>query len=249
MSKILELYDINYSYHTPKAETKALENINFQIPLGSFTAIVGPSGCGKSTLLYIISGIIKPDSGLVTVCGNANIGYMLQHDYLFEWRSVYRNILLGLEIQKRKSKSSLEYIDYLLERYGLKDFKYSRPSELSGGMRQRVALIRTLALNPDILLLDEPFSALDYQTRLTVCDDIASIIKDEKKTAIMVTHDLAEAISVADTVIVLSRRPGRIKSTMDISFPESITRPMERRNSPKFNEYFNILWKELDEQS
>ena len=166
--------------------------------------IVGPSGCGKSTLLSLISGLIPAEEGTIRLGRaplgghRANIGYMLQKDHLFEWRTVYRNVLLGLEIQKKETPENLTHVEQLLHDYGLTAFKGARPSELSGGMRQRAALIRTLALNPDLLLLDEPFSALDYQTRLNVCDDVYSIIKKEKKTAILVTHDLSEAISMAD---------------------------------------------------
>ena len=222
MSTALSLKNISYSYHTVQGETCALKDISLDIPKGSFVSVVGPSGCGKS------------------------IGYMLQHDHLFEWRSIYGNVMLGLEIKRRKKTDGTSYVDELLKRYGLGEFKASRPSELSGGMRQRAALIRTLALEPEILLLDEPFSALDYQTRLTVCDDIYSIIKKEHKTAVLVTHDLSEAISVGDTVYVLSRRPGRIARSVSVDFPADMT-PLMRRNAPEFKDYFNILWKELNE--
>ena len=248
----LKINNISYSYHTPKGETCALSDINLTIEKGSFVSIVGPSGCGKSTLLSIIAGIIKPESGTILINGNptatsgSEIGYMLQHDHLFEWRTVYGNITLGLEIKHEKNPKKFQYASDLLTQYGLKDFKKAKPSQLSGGMRQRVALIRTLALEPDILLLDEPFSALDYQTRLTVCDDIASIIKKERKTAVMVTHDLAEAISVGDIVYVMSKRPGRIANAIPIHFKNEHESPMERRNEPEFNEYFNLLWKELE---
>ena len=175
MSTALSLKNISYSYHTVQGETCALKDISLDIPKGSFVSVVGPSGCGKSTLLSIIAGIIRPDSGRILINGrdispgNDSIGYMLQHDHLFEWRSIYGNVMLGLEIKRRKKPDDTSYVDELLKRYGLGEFKASRPSELSGGMRQRAALIRTLALEPEILLLDEPFSALDYQTRLTVC--------------------------------------------------------------------------------
>ena len=244
MEDVLILKDVCYSYHTKDKETYALKDISLTVPRGSFICIVGPSGCGKSTLLSLIAGLIEPDSGSIDV-DFTRIGYMLQHDHLFEWRSVYANVILGLEIQRKKNADSEQNAASLLNRYGLSDFVGSRPSELSGGMRQRVALIRTLALEPDILVLDEPFSALDYQTRLTVCDDIASIIRNEHKTAIMVTHDIAEAISVGDTVYVLTRRPGSIATSVDISFGADENSPLCRRNSPLFNHYFNILWKEL----
>lgn len=251
MENALSLKNVSYSYHTPSGETYALYNISFDVPRGSFIAIVGPSGCGKSTLLSLIAGIIKPDEGSILLDNKPisdhkdKIGYMLQHDHLFEWRSVYGNVILGLEIQKKKNKETSAKAKQLLSRYGLFDFSGSKPSQLSGGMRQRAALIRTLALEPDILLLDEPFSALDYQTRLSVCDDIATIIRKESKTAIMVTHDLSEAVSVGDTVIVLSKRPGTIKASIPLDFHTDCDTPMNRRNSAGFKEYFNMLWKEL----
>ena len=170
---------------------------------------------------------------------------MLQHDHLFEWRTIEKNVLLGLEIQNRLTPESREKVMDMLQRYGLYKFKDARPSQLSGGMRQRAALIRTLALEPELLLLDEPFSALDYQTRLTVGDDIGSIIKKEQKTAILVTHDLSEAVSLGNKVLILSKRPGTIKNIVPITFPEQLT-PLERRNAPEFKDYFNIIWKELN---
>ena len=210
MRSILELKNINYSYHTPEGETPALSGISFALAPGEFAAVVGPSGCGKSTLLSLIAGLMTPDSGEITLNGkpltenSSNIGYMLQHDHLFEWRTVYRNILLGAEINRTLNAETKKRASELLEQYGLKQFARSKPSQLSGGMRQRAALIRTLLLEPELLLLDEPFSALDYQTRLTVSDDIGQIIRRSGKTALLVTHDLSEAVSLADRVIVLS---------------------------------------------
>ena len=183
MEPILEMQHITYSYHTMEGETKALEDVSFSVSEGEFIAIVGPSGCGKSTLLSIICGILKPEKGIIKMNGKnlkqstTNIGYMLQHDHLFEWRTVYHNVLLGLEVQHMLSAKTRKKALELLEQYGLQQFKNSRPSQLSGGMRQRVALIRTLVLEPELLLLDEPFSALDYQTRLTVGNDIGQILK------------------------------------------------------------------------
>lgn len=249
----LKVSHISHSFHTTQNETPALLDINFMVKDGSFVSIVGPSGCGKSTLLSVLSGILEPESGSVTIDDKplsqmrSRIGYMLQHDHLFEWRSVYGNVTLGLEINKTKTNENCSKVNMMLEQYGLSDFAASKPSELSGGMRQRAALIRTLALEPDILLLDEPFSALDYQTRLTVCSDIASIIRKEHKTAVMVTHDLSEAISVSDVVIVLSKRPGTVKSIIPIIFDSPDYTPIERRSIPAFKDYFNTLWKELDE--
>ncbi|WP_414705234.1 ABC transporter ATP-binding protein [Pseudobacteroides sp.] len=239
-------------YHSLNGEINALENIDFSVKKGEFISIVGPSGCGKSTILSIISGLVNPTSGKVLIAGRPQeenlhmVGYMLQKDHLFEWRTILQNILLGLEIRRALTKESKEYALELLETYGLYEFKDKYPSQLSGGMRQRAALIRTLAAKPEILLLDEAFSALDYQTRLAVTDDIYSIIKKENKTAILVTHDIAECISVADRVAVLSKRPATVKSIHDIIFSGSLRTPLKSRESPEFSKYFNIIWKELD---
>ena len=239
---ILQIKDLNFSYHSPDGETKALSDINLTIEDGEFISIAGPSGCGKSTLLSIIAGLTKAEHGTI-IMNSQNVGYMLQRDHLFEWRTVSENVILGLEIKKEKTPENLERIDTLLKRYGLYAFKDKRPSELSGGMRQRAALIRTLALNPDILLLDEPFSALDYQTRLKVSDDIGKIIKEEGKTAILVTHDLSEAISMGNRVLILSARPATIREEIPIRFSRNDLSPMERRNAPEFQEYFNRIWR------
>lgn len=252
MEPILEMQHITYSYHTTEGETKALEDVSFSVSEGEFIAIVGPSGCGKSTLLSIICGILKPEKGLIKMNGKnlkqstTNIGYMLQHDHLFEWRTVYHNVLLGLEVQHMLSAKTRKKALELLEQYGLQQFKNSRPSQLSGGMRQRVALIRTLVLEPELLLLDEPFSALDYQTRLTVGNDICQILKHEHKTAILVTHDLSEAVSLADRVLILTPRPATISKIVDISFELKNDTPMHRRNASEFKNYFNLIWEELN---
>ncbi len=253
MNPILTLSDINYSYHELTGETKALDHISFTVNPGEFIAIVGPSGCGKSTLLSIIAGLLIPKTGSISLnespisSAKSRIGYMLQKDHLFEWRTVLGNVLLGLEIQKRLDDSTRQKAVQMLTTYGLEAFKDSRPSQLSGGMRQRVALIRTLVLEPELLLLDEPFSALDYQTRLIVADDIWKIIKKEQKTAILVTHDLSEAVSMADRIFVLSSRPGRLLKDIPIVFetPEAAS-PMIRRNAKEFKSYFNLIWKELN---
>ncbi len=244
MGNILELQDIGHAYHGQEGETQALSHLSLSLEEGEFISIVGPSGCGKSTLLSIISGLIPPENGRVILNGS-HIGYMLQKDHLLEWRSVYRNIILGLEVQHKVTAETKQKALTLLQQYGLEQFANAKPSELSGGMRQRVALIRTLILEPDLLLLDEPFSALDYQTRLSVGDDIGQIIRREKKTAILVTHDLAEAISLGDRVIVLTERPASVKTIVPISFPEEKNTPLLRRNTPEFNEYFHTIWKEL----
>jgi len=251
MENILELKDISYAYHTMEGETKALEHISFSIKKGEFVSIVGPSGCGKSTLLSLISGLLEPEQGTIKLNGKhikestTNIGYMLQRDHLFEWRTIYSNVILGLEIQHMLTAKTKAKANELLDVYGLKSFSSSKPSQLSGGMRQRAALVRTLVLEPDILLLDEPFSALDYQTRLTVGDDIGQIIRNENKTAVLVTHDLSEAISLGDRVIILSKRPATIWQTIPLIFDLKEDTPLNRRNSPEFKTYFNLIWKEL----
>lgn len=253
MKPVLELKNINYTYHTPEGETPALSDISFSLAPGGFTAVVGPSGCGKSTLLSLIAGLMLPESGDIILNGkpltenSSNIGYMLQHDHLFEWRSVYRNIMLGAEINHTLNAQTKKKADDLLKQYGLKQFARSKPSQLSGGMRQRAALIRTLLLEPELLLLDEPFSALDYQTRLTVSDDIGQIIRKSGKTALLVTHDLSEAVSLADCVIVLSKRPASVVRIVPVSFELENDTPLNRRNAPEFKTYFNQIWKELNQ--
>ena len=253
MIPILTLSDINYSYHELSGETKALENISFTVNPGEFIAIVGPSGCGKSTLLSIIAGLLIPKEGTVSLndapiaSAKSRIGYMLQKDHLFEWRTVLSNVLLGLEIRKNVTEDTRKKALDLLTTYGLGDFTNAKPSQLSGGMRQRTALIRTLVLEPELLLLDEPFSALDYQTRLSVADDIWKIIKKEQKTAILVTHDLSEAVSMADRILVLSTRPGKLVKDVPIIFENlDSPSPMNRRNAKEFKSYFNLIWKELN---
>ncbi len=299
MEKILEIKNLSYTYHSLDGETQALKNISFGMEEGEFLSVVGPSGCGKSTLLSIICGLLTPDFPAVSFHGrplkenNNKIGYMLQHDHLFEWRTIYQNVLLGLEIQHKLSVKTKEKAKKLLEIYGLKEFSNAKPSELSGGMRQRAALVRTLVLEPELLLLDEPFSALDYQTRLKVGDDakpselsggmrqraalvrtlvlepelllldepfsaldyqtrlkvgddIGQIIRKEKKTAILVTHDLSEAISLGDRVLILSKRPASIQKTVPLHFDLETDTPLQRRNTSEFKDYFNLIWKELN---
>lgn len=250
MEYLISCQHMFYTYHTLQGETPALCDIDFQVKPGEFLSIVGPSGCGKSTLLSLLCGLLKPESGQIlfhgeTVTKKCRIGYMLQHDHLFEWRTVKKNILLGPEIQKKITSETLKEADNYLKTYGLYDFKDAKPSQLSGGMRQRAALIRTLLLHPDLLLLDEPFSALDYQTRLQVSDDIGSIIKKTGKTAILVTHDLSEAVSLGDRILVLTPLPAGIKAIMPVNFPPELS-PLERRNTNEFKDYFNLIWKELN---
>lgn len=253
--QILSLEHISLSYHTMEGETPALCDLTFSVKPREFVALVGPSGCGKSTILNLISGLLKPEAGTLLSRGrpiteaDLHIGYMLQRDHLFEWRTIYSNVLLGLEISRTLTPERKEKVGEMMETYGLKSFSNARPSELSGGMRQRAALIRTLAMEPDLLLLDEPFSALDYQTRLNVCDDIGKIIKKEGKTAILVTHDISEAISMADRVIVLAARPTYVKKEIPIQFAMEERTPMKARSAPEFKTYFNAIWKELNENA
>lgn len=252
----LTISHLEYSYHTKDGETKALSDINIKVDKGEFLAIVGPSGCGKSTLLHLIAGLLSPSEGSISIEGKPiaecqkDIGYMLQRDHLLEWRTTYENVTLGLEINHLMNEKNKQRADHLLESYGLASFRDAKPQELSGGMRQRAALIRTLIMEPELLLLDEPFSALDYQTRLTVADDICGILRREGKTAILITHDISEAISIAERIIVLSKRPGRIKKVVPIHLtmedsglaPSS---PLEARSAREFSFYYNMIWKEL----
>lgn len=249
---MVEVHNVGMKYQSLNGEITALETINFSVRDGEFVSIVGPSGCGKSTLLSIISGLLSLTSGTVLLCGervtgtSLKIGYMLQKDHLFDWRTIYQNVMLGLEIRKAVTPEAKERALKLLKMYGLYEFKDNYPNQLSGGMRQRVALIRTLVTDPQILLLDEPFSALDYQTRLVVNDDIYAIIKNEKKTALLVTHDIAESISMADRVILLSKRPGTVKNIYEIKLSCDHRTPLSSREAPEFQYYFQEIWKGLD---
>ena len=246
--EILRMENVSLTYQTVKEETIALSDVSFNIEEGEFVAIVGPSGCGKTTILSIIGGLMPASEGRVLLEGkpidrpSSQIGYMLQHDTLFEWRTIEKNVTLGLEIQKNSISEGKAYADELLEKYGLEKFKKHYPNQLSGGMRQRAALIRTLAFRPKLLLLDEPFSALDFQTRLSVCDDVYSIIKKENKTALLVTHDISEAVSLADRIIVLSNRPATVKNIYTIDIDKT---PLARREDDKFGKWFDKIWKEI----
>ena len=255
MQSCLELAQISKTFQAINGETKAIEDFSYNFQKGDFVSIVGPSGCGKSTILSIIAGLEQQTSGIILLDNsplsreNCNIGYMLQKDYLLDWRTVYKNILLGLEIKNILTPTALAYVDSLLQKYGLYEFKDKFPNQLSGGMRQRVALIRTLAVNPDILLLDEAFSALDYQTRLLVTDDVYQIIKAENKTTIMVTHDIPESISMSDEVIVLTKRPSSIKEVYKIKFDIQNRTPLTCRDTPMFTKYFDQIWHSLNSES
>ncbi len=242
-NEILRFENVTLTYHTKRGETTATDALTFSVREGEFVAVIGPSGCGKTTVLSLAAGLLTPSSGEVTRRGSC--GYMLQKDELFPWRTIEKNIFLPLEIKRQNTAERRERAIGLAKKYGLGDFLLSYPPQLSGGMRQRAALIRTLATEPDILLLDEPFSALDYQTRLNVCEDVSSIIRSEEKTAILITHDISEAVSLADRIIVLTKRPARVAFEHELDFGDE-NRPIKRREKPQFSAWFEILWKELN---
>ena len=252
MKELLKIENISKIYQAKNGEIEALKDISFTVKQGEFVSIIGPSGCGKSTLLSIIAGLEDKNHGTLYIDGEESIGispkigYMLQKDSLLEWRTIYKNVILGLEIRKINTPENRRYVEELLKKYHLYEFKDKYPSQLSGGMRQRVALIRTLAIKPKILLLDEAFSALDYQTRLMVTKDIYTIIKNENVTTLMVTHDISEAISMSDRIVVLTTRPATVKSIHNIEFEIEDRNPLSVRESPKFSKYFDSIWKELD---
>ncbi len=248
---MIDLRQVALTYQAPDGEVEALKDVTLSVEDGEFVSIIGPSGCGKSTLLSLIAGLESPTAGTVAVDGETvtapspKIGFMPQRDQLFPWRSIWGNVILGLELRRRNTPERQAHVRALLERYGLSGFADKQPAQLSGGMRQRCALIRTLATEPKILLLDEPFSALDHQTRLSVSADIHRIIRQEGKTSLLVTHDISEAISLSDRIAVLSHRPATVKSIHDLSALHSYT-PMERRAQPEFQALFHHIWKELD---
>lgn len=244
MRNVLKLENVSKKYQAKNGETMALNKVSFSVSEGEFVSIIGPSGCGKSTLLSIISGLEEKDSGSIYIDGE--IGYMLQKDSLLEWRNIYSNVILGLEIMNIKNEENEKYVNQLLKKYKLYEFKDKYPNQLSGGMRQRVALIRTLAIKPKILLLDEAFSALDYQTRIMVTKDVYKILKNENITTVMVTHDISEAISMSDRVVVLTHRPAKVKSIHKIEFDIENRNPINCRESSNFSKYYDLLWKELD---
>lgn len=244
MKEVLKVQNVSKKYQAVNGEVTAIKDISFSINEGEFVSLIGPSGCGKSTMLSIIAGLEEKTSGEIQIDGE--IGYMLQKDSLLEWLTIYKNVMFGLEIRNIKTTENVQYVDNLLKKYGLYEFKNKYPNQLSGGMRQRAALIRTLAIKPKILLLDEAFSALDYQTRIMVTKDIYDILRNEGITALIVTHDISEAISMSDRVIVLSNRPATVKEIHKIDFEMENRTPLNCRESPKFSKYFDTIWKGLD---
>ena len=244
-NNLLEVEHLSVHIPSTAGTVQAVRDVSFDLEDGEFVSLVGPSGCGKSTLLRAIAGLEALSDGAIDFDGAANVGFMPQRDQLFEWRSIWDNVTLGLRVQRERDDAAYDHVRTLLERYGLASFARKKPAQLSGGMRQRCALIRTLATDPSTLLLDEPFSALDYQTRLSVSADIYRIIRQEGKTALLVTHDISEAISMSDRVAVLTRRPAGIKAVHDMG-PLRGLPPMERRDTPEFHTFFNAIWKELE---
>jgi len=250
MKKLLEFKDVKFFYQTKESEVCALDGVDFFLEEKSFTSLVGPSGCGKTTILSLIAGLLEPSGGEILLDGkkieknDGRIGYMFQRDHLFEWRTIWQNIILGLEVQGlKKDSKKLALAEELLKKYDLYNFSSKKPRQLSGGMRQRVALIRTLVLEPSLLLLDEPFSALDFQTRLKVCDDVYDIIKSEQKTALLVTHDISEALSMSDKLIILTKRPARVKEEMALNFTGET--PLSKREDENFGKNFELVWRNL----
>lgn len=252
MAKI-EFKEVGLKYHTPAEETEALRNLSFTVKESEFVSLVGPSGCGKTTTLSLLAGLLSPTEGQVIVDQkpvkgiNEKVGYMLQEDYLFPWRTILDNVLLGLEIKGNLNEQTRKRARKLLVDYGLEGFEDYYPTQLSGGMRQRVALARTLVFEPEILLLDEPFSALDYHAKLALEDEVAQILREEEKTVVLVTHDIAEAIAMADRVLVFTERPGNIKKDYKIDLTiEGKLSTFKAREAPEFSNYFNSIWEELE---
>lgn len=246
MNEILKIKHLHKTYNSISNETLAVSDTSFTVYDGEFVSIVGSSGCGKSTILNIIAGLDNDYTGLVKFKSGTTTSYMLQDDTLFPWLNVLDNALLGLKIQKKLTINNINYVKNLLTKYGLKDFMYKKVTDLSGGMKQRVALIRTIATKPNLVLLDEPFSALDYQNRLKVSVDVYNILKKEGITTIMVTHDLSEALSISSKVIVMSKRPTKVKNIYNLDFDKNLS-PLERRKTSIFNEYLDLLWRDIDE--
>lgn len=246
MNSILSIRNLFKSYNSKSGEVVAIDGLNFEVMEGEFLSIIGSSGCGKSTILNILSGLDKDYEGTYEYKEGVTFSYMLQEDALFPWLTVLENTLIGLKIQKKYTKENVEYVKHLLCKYGLEDFMNTKISNLSGGMKQRVALIRSIATKPNLIFLDEPFSALDYQTRLRISDDIYKIVKEENITVVMVTHNISESISISDRVLVLTRRPTKVKNIYEIKLTNKST-PINNRKAPEFQDYYDKLWKDIDE--
>lgn len=252
MTAAIEMSGVTQVYVTKRQATLAVEGINLKVAPGEFVSLIGPSGCGKTTVLSMVAGLLAPTSGSVKLFGenvegpSARVGYMLQQDYLFPWRSVYANAVVGLELRGGVTPEGREYVLQLLEEMGLAGYKDFMPNQLSGGMRQRVALVRTLSTEPDILLLDEPFSALDYQTKLQLEDLVAETLTARGKTALLVTHDITEAIAMSDRIVIMEPRPGRIRRELNVPEPIRAQLPFQAREQTGFHELFRDIWREFD---
>jgi NitT/TauT family transport system ATP-binding protein len=250
--RILKLEQVSHYYFSTNSYTKALENISFSIEKSEFISLLGPSGCGKSTILSIIARLMKHTTGNIYIHdalieeSNAEVGYMLQQDYLFPWKTILDNILLGPKIQKRKNVNTIEQAEKLLKEVGLEQVLHQFPGELSGGMRQRAALIRTFMNDPEIFLLDEPFSSLDYQTKLKLEELVAEILANYNKTTVLVTHDIGEAIAMSDRIIMMTANPGKIATIYDVPIELRNQSPMAARKHPKFQILFDKIWQELE---
>lgn len=238
--KLISISNLTKNYHTKTKEIEAIDNISFDINDNEIVSIIGPSGCGKSTILNILTNIDKPSSGIIEKKDNLKIGYMMQNDCLLPWLTVFENATLGLKLKSIKNKENIDYVNSLLEKYGLKEFANEYPRNLSGGMRQRLALIRTLAIKPDILFLDEPFSKLDYTTRLSISDDVFKIIRELNISAILITHDIKEALMLSDRIIVLSKRPAIIKDIITLEYNDTL--PSEKERTNNYEEITNSIW-------
>ncbi|HIW35080.1 MAG TPA: ABC transporter ATP-binding protein [Candidatus Paenibacillus intestinavium] len=251
---ILELKDLSHVYVNDAGAALAVDHINLVVHKGEFISLVGPSGCGKTTILNIIAGLIQPTHGELRVMGEKinsptpKLGYMQQQDYLFPWLSIQKNAMLGLHIRNQRSKLQAERTNQLLLELGLEDTSHKYPHQLSGGMRQRVALARTLITDPEILLLDEPFSALDLHIKMQLEELVQSTLDRMGKTAVLVTHDLAEAVAISDRIIVLGRNPGHIRKIVTIPRDLRSVGPIEARKHPKYQSYFEEIWNELEEE-
>ncbi|MFH5184634.1 ABC transporter ATP-binding protein [Paenibacillus sp. TAB 01] len=253
MSNVVEVDNLSHVYVNERGAFLALEHIRLNVRQGEFLSLIGPSGCGKTTLLSLISGLLTPSAGTVRVSGeeikqpSSKVGYMLQQDYLFPWLTIYDNASIGLELMAKRNEASRKLVLELLEDMGLGDVADQYPHQLSGGMRQRVALVRTLAVEPDILLLDEPFSALDYQTKLQLEDLVSITLKSRGKTAILVTHDITEAIAMSDRIVVLQPHPGRILTTVEVPSAIREALPLKAREAGGFHDLFHRLWGYFEE--